>query len=127
MLARTSQLLKEPVASIKAMHTGSRMAAQGTTQQAQGLPAVLQICVGARVMCTWNGWVSRGIVNGLKGIVLEIVYKPGESPPALPLVVFVACSKQLLRADSYDDSYDSVPIVAGLQREEEILGFDNGR
>jgi hypothetical protein len=118
MLAWTSRMLQEPIATIQAEHPrGGRTARAGTSKQAQGLLDVLSICVGAWVTFNWNGWVSRGICNGLMGVVLEIVYKEGEAPPSLPLVVFVACSKY--RGESYDTQYD----VAPPEREQEILEF----
>ena len=118
MLSWTSRELHEPIATIHAEHPrGGHMACAGSSTQAQGLLSTLMICVGARVTFNWNGWVSRGVVNGLKGIVLEIVYAEGEAPPSLPLVVFVACTKY--RGESFDETYS----VAPSEREDEILGF----
>ena len=118
MLTWTSRELQEAIATIQAEHPrGGRLARSGTSTQAQGLLDVLSICVGAQVTFNWNGWVSRGIVNGLKGVVLEIVYREGDGPPSLPLVVFVATTKY--RGESYDQLHGVVPDV----REEEILGF----
>lgn len=111
-------MLHEPIATIRAEHPrGGSLAQSGTAKQAQGLLDVLSICVGAWVTFNWNGWVSRGVANGLMGVVLEIVYREGEAPPALPLVVFVACSKY--RGESYDEQYG----VALNEHEEDILGF----
>ena len=118
MLVWTSQQLREPITTIRAEHPrGGHVARRASAKQAQGLLPELVLCVGARVSLNWNGWVSRSIVNGLKGVVLEIVYHHGEGPPALPLVVFVACTRY--RGESYDDTHQ----VAPSPREDEIMGF----
>ena len=117
-LAWTSRQLREPIATIIAGHPkGGSVARAGSVKQAQGLLPELMLCVGARVTCSWNGWTSRGIVNGLKGVVVEIVYEKGRGPPSLPLVVFVACSKY--RGDSFDEMHGVVPSA----REVDVLGF----
>lgn len=118
MLGWISKELREPIATIHAEHPrGGRLAAVGSPAKAQGLILQLSICVGAWVTFNWNGWVSRGIVNGLSGIVLEIVYMPGTAPPTLPLVVFVACA--MYRGDSYDKTHATPPC----EREDLILGY----
>jgi hypothetical protein len=104
----TALLPQEPIATINAEHPrGGHAARMGTTSRAQGLLSTLHLCVGAWVTFNWNGWVSRGVTNGLKGVVLEIVYNEGDSPPSLPRVVFVACSKY--RGESFDETHSVAP------------------
>jgi hypothetical protein len=102
LLALTSRELRVPIATINAEHPyGGRAAITANAKKAQGLLPTLHVCVGSRVSLNWNGWVSRGAVNGLHGIVVETVYEPSKAPPQLPLVVFVACPTY--RGPSYDD------------------------
>ena len=118
MLALTSVELRTPIATINADHPyGGHAAITASPKKAQGLAQTLHVCVGSRVSLNWNGWVSRGVVNGLHGIVVEIVYEPGKAPPQLPLVVFVACP--MYRGPSYDDEY----MFEASEECARILGF----
>ncbi|XP_074596306.1 ATP-dependent DNA helicase Pif1-like [Brevipalpus obovatus] len=52
-----------------------------------GLPYVLNIAIGCRVMLRTNVWVEGGLVNGSLGTVRKIVFEEGTQPPALPLYI----------------------------------------
>ena len=45
-----------------------------------GLAAVLQLCLGARVILTRNMWIGAGLVNGSMGTVVNFVWEPGGDP-----------------------------------------------
>ena len=83
----------QPVAMIKAVHTGPG-ASKASSDDAGGLESVVCIAQGARVMLTANLWVNVGLVNGAIGSVAAICYLDGQSPPELPVAVMV-------RFDSY--------------------------
>ena len=82
----------QPVATIKAVHTGAN-AAKAPADDAGGLEAVVCLAHSARVMLTSNLWVDVGLVNGAMGTVQAICYRTG-GPPDLPIAVMV-------RFDSY--------------------------
>ena len=82
----------QPIATIKAVHTGPN-AAKTPADDAGGLEAVVCLATSARVMLTSNLWVDVGLVNGALGAVQAICYRTG-GPPDLPIAVMV-------RFDSY--------------------------
>ena len=82
----------QPIATIKAVHTGPN-AAKAPADDAGGLEAVVCLAKSARVMLTSNLWVDVGLVNGAMGTVEAICYRTG-GPPDLPIAVMV-------RFDSY--------------------------
>ena len=82
----------QPIATIKAVHTGPN-AAKAPADDAGGLEAVVCLAKSAHVMLTSNLWVDVGLVNGAMGTVEAICYKTG-GPPDLPIAVMV-------RFDSY--------------------------
>ena len=95
----------QPVAEIKAVHTGPQ-AHKATADEAGGLQPVVHLAHGARVMLTSNLWVEMGLVNGAMGRVVAICYQQG-GPPDLPVAVMV-------HFDSYSGptfQNDVVPIV----------------
>ena len=83
----------QPVATIKAVHTGPN-ASKASPDDAAGLQPIICIAHGARVMLTANLWVDVGLVNGAMGTITAICYRPGGAPPDLPVAVMV-------RLDSY--------------------------
>lgn len=78
----------QPVATIKAIHTGAN-ATKASPDDAGGLDPIICIARGARVMLTANLWVEAGLVNGAMGTIHAICFKPGESPPNLPVSIMV--------------------------------------
>ncbi|KAK3918326.1 ATP-dependent DNA helicase [Frankliniella fusca] len=51
---------------------------------ADGLPNVLEVSLGSKIMLRRNLNVSRGLVNGSIGVVKHILYEKGKKPPSLP-------------------------------------------
>ena len=77
----------QPIATIKAVHTGAN-ANKASSDDANGLEAVVCLARSARVMLTSNLWVEVGLVNGAMGTIEAICYRNG-GPPNLPLDVMV--------------------------------------
>ena len=86
-----AELQRLPTAKVKlcAVNAGPGSSSV-TVDDAGGLPPLLHIAQGARVMLRQNLWIEAGLTNGALGTVLGILYDPnGQPPPALPLAVFV--------------------------------------
>jgi len=78
----------QPVAVIKAVHTGAN-ASKASADDAGGLYPVVCLARGARVMLSSNLWVEMGLVNGAMGSIQAICYHEGGAPPDLPVAVTV--------------------------------------
>ena len=80
-----------PVARIPAQHHGSG-ASQGRPDEAGGLMPVLYVGPGIRIMLRSNLWVKKGLVNGVMGTVVDLLYEEGkqspDNPPAILMVKF---------------------------------------
>ena len=72
-------LAGQPIATIKAVHTGTN-AAKASSDAASGLEAVVCPAKSAHVMLTSNLWVEVGLVNGAMGTIEAICYRSGGSP-----------------------------------------------
>ncbi|KAE8742250.1 hypothetical protein FOCC_FOCC012221 [Frankliniella occidentalis] len=85
-LYNLTKLVKEnrPVLRIDA-ENNSRHAKACSSDKALGLPQILFLSIGCRVMLKKNLWVDGGLVNGSIGTLIDIVYKSedDESPFAL--------------------------------------------
>ena len=97
----------QPVAVIKAVHTGPG-ASKTPSDDAGGLEPVVCLAHGARVMISANLWVEVGLVNGGLGTIVAIaMVTTMQRPPDLPVAVMV-------RFDSYSGPTlpdGSVPIT----------------
>ena len=82
----------QPVAMIKAVHTGPD-ASKASHDDAGGLEPVVFLARGARVMLCANIWVEVGLVNGALGSVVAKCYKDSQCPPDLPVSVMVRFDK----------------------------------
>ena len=97
----------QPVATIKASHSGPG-AAKASSDEAAGLEPTINIAHGARIMLTTNLWIAGGLVNGAIGTVHAMCYHTG-GPPDLPIAV-------MIKFDSYygptlhDNTVPIIPI-----------------
>lgn len=79
--------LGNPSARIDAINSNKTAASLG--KYSIRAPNSLFLSSDALVMLTKNLWQTKGLVNGAIGIVYDIVYQDGCSPPDLPLAVLV--------------------------------------
>ncbi|KAI3838233.1 hypothetical protein MKX03_025941 [Papaver bracteatum] len=64
------------------------------SDKAKGLQEILLLSKGSRVMLRKNLSTKYVLVNGSRGVVVDIVYKNGEKPPTdMPIVVMVDFDK----------------------------------
>ena len=80
----------------------------------EGLEIELLIAIGARIMLTSNLWTDAGLVNGALGVIQQIVYNPGSSPPEPPTYV-------LIKFDNYvgvpwDESFPQFVPITSIER-----------
>jgi len=75
--------LSRPIAVIKGVHNNSE-ARRVDSNTAGGLESCVSLAVGAQIMLRANLWIGADLVNDSLGQVLDSVYLPGQSPPALP-------------------------------------------
>ena len=81
--------LGSPVVKIEARHGGGRRAEIATEDKAHGLQKEMFLAVGAKVFLTWNLWQQANLVNGMNGVVVDLVFDENSLPPALPVAVMV--------------------------------------
>ncbi|KAK3910128.1 ATP-dependent DNA helicase [Frankliniella fusca] len=80
--------LNNPIARIAA-ENNSKKACSSSDEAANGLPNVLYLSLGSRIMLRQNINISLGLLNGSLGTVIDIVYKKGCGPPQLPLFIII--------------------------------------
>ena len=101
--------LNVPIAQINARHS-NKSAVKFPSDDMGGLEPKLFLSIGARVMLTRNLWTDKGLCNGSMGILKDIIYQEGDSPPNLPIGIIV-------QFDSYtepsfcEDQPGCVPII----------------
>ena len=81
------QYLGSPVARISALPSG-RNAKNATSDDADGLDAVMCFARGAPVTLTCNLWKEVGMCNGATGVV-EALFYPDRPPPCPPIAALV--------------------------------------
>ena len=65
--------LEKPIARASAVHTGAN-ARRASADTAEGLERDLYLAKGAKVMLTKNLYQQVGLVNGIRGEVVQLVY-----------------------------------------------------
>jgi ATP-dependent exoDNAse (exonuclease V) alpha subunit len=78
-----------PICRINADHS-SAAAFKGNEEQTKRLSTVMYIGVNSKVMLTWNLCTHNNLVNGSTGIVKDIIFDEGSTPPdKLPITIVV--------------------------------------
>lgn len=86
-ISRLNSVIRQ--CTLQAVHC-SPQAQKLPAEDFQNLEAIVNLCVGARVMCIANLWVTHGLMNGSMGTVRYIVYTANKkSPDDLPEVIIV--------------------------------------
>ncbi|CAN0576753.1 unnamed protein product, partial [Ectocarpus sp. 12 AP-2014] len=80
--------LDNPVARVSVVDTGAN-ARRASADNAEGLERNLYLAKEAKVMLSKNLYQQVGLVNGIRGEVVELVYADDVPPPKLPLDVVV--------------------------------------
>ena len=62
-------------------------------------------------MLTRNLWTEKGLCNGSMGTVLDIIYKEGDNPPALPIAVLVQFDDSYTGPSFCSDKPRCIPII----------------
>ena len=75
---------RKPIAAIRAFHDGpaevQQTLAKWDDDDFRGMPAVLELCEGWRVLLTQNLWLEAGLMNGALGRVVGFVWPEGGDP-----------------------------------------------
>ena len=79
--------LGQKIALLRASHTENGR--KFDSDKFRGLEGLMYISVDSKVLLTSNLNTSVGLNNGSVGIVKDIVFKPGVSPPELPFFIWV--------------------------------------
>ena len=98
-----------PIATIIATYVRNNYFMEGYEE---GLELELLTAIGARAILTSNLWTDAGLVNGTLGVIQQIVYNPGSSPPKPPTYV-------LIKFDNYvpwDESFPEVVPITSIER-----------
>ncbi|GES76663.1 ATP-dependent DNA helicase Pif1-like [Rhizophagus clarus] len=82
--------LDVPIAKIQAIHTGGNEAKKVDSDTAHRLKACILLARDARVILMANLQTEIGLVNGMMGIVQEIIFSEDQGPPCLPIAGLVS-------------------------------------
>ena len=115
-----------PVAQIDAVNDPPT-SRSGSEKEANKIPNSCWVRVGMRVMYLYNSDVRKGLVNGVTGTVMDIIYAEGAGPPALPLCIVVKMDVPLKGVPFFSDPEKKdwhviVPIEAKCNRKEKRAG-----
>ena len=102
--------LNQPIATINAKHNNKTASKLSSDDMGSLMPQLL-LSEGAKVMLTRNLWTEAGLCNGAIGIVKDIVYMTGCSPPALPVAVIVQFDDNYIGPSISEDLPRCVPII----------------
>ena len=102
--------LNQPIATINAKHNNKTASKLSSDDMGSLMPQLL-LSQGAKVMLTRNLWTEAGLCNGAIGIVKDIVYMTGCSPPALPVAVIVQFDDNYIGPSISEDLPRCVPII----------------
>ena len=102
--------LDVPVAQINARHS-NKTSARLSSDDVGGLEPKIFLSIGARVMLTRNLWTEKGLCNGSMGVVKDIIYQEGDSPPNLPIAVIVQFDTFYTGPSICDDLPRCIPII----------------
>ena len=101
--------LGQPIIPIDAKHN-NKTAAKLPADDMGALCPKLLLSKHAKVMLTRNLWAEAGLCNGSMGIVKHIIYKDGDSPPALPIAIVVQFDENYTGPSCCSDVPNCVPI-----------------
>ncbi|MCL7028421.1 hypothetical protein MKW94_024005 [Papaver nudicaule] len=101
--------LGNPVARITSKNN-CEAARRTKSDEAKGLEDVLLLSKGARVMLRKNLSTHYGLVNGSRGVIVDIVYGNGEkSPTHMPIAVMVDFDKYI--GPKFQEGSNVIPII----------------
>jgi hypothetical protein len=98
-----------PIVQIKGLHN-CRAAKDSSTNQAQGVPALLTLSRGAQIMLKMNLWTKQGLVNGALGSIVDILYDT-ESVPGEDLPAVLICKFDKYKGPYIDNDLQTVSII----------------
>ena len=102
--------LNVPIAQINARHS-NKASARLSSDDMGGLEPKIFLSIGARVMLTRNLWIGKGLCNGSMGVVKDIIYQEGDSPPNLPIAVIVHFDSFYTGPSICEDQSRCIPII----------------
>ena len=104
------QSLNVPIAQVNARHSCSA-ASKLASDDIGGLESKLFLAKGARVMLTRNLWTEKGLCNGPRGTISDIICKRGDKPPALPVAIMIQFDNTYTGSSFCSDKARCVPIT----------------
>ena len=113
------------VLKVEASHS-SASARKANAELAQGLDRGVFLARGARVMLTGNVWSEVGLVNGIRGDVVDIVWAHGEKTPALPDFVVMRLEGYTEPVWSTDSPQEGCVLIAPFATSWSTTGDDRG-
>lgn len=75
-----------PITKIEAQHN-SPTAKSGSTDDSDGLEKVLYLSRGCDIMLRQNLWTEKGLVNGARGKIVDILYDGEKTSKTIPKVI----------------------------------------
>ena len=96
-----------------------------TADVAQGLQLEVFLAQDAKVILTRNLWSEVGLVSGIQGEVVDIMWVPEEKAPALPEIVVVRFNGYTGPAWSGDPRYPGIVPIAAVETSWGATGDDN--